>query len=430
VLRALLAKDLRRAWRNPLPWLLNLSLPILITAVIGMVFGGWSGNDNSLGRIKFAVVDQDKSPLADFLRGAANQGKAGQYLEPVFLERDAAEQQLKDEKLSAILVIPPHFASNYLTGRNVQLELVKNPAEQIHPAVLEELLQVVVSALNGLSRNFNSEFPAWREVIEGRGDYHEAARLIEQTGNKLQAARKYLFPPLVGYTNSAAPADAPADAGPKSAASTSGPRERSAPKFNIFAYLLVGLAAMFLLLLASQAMADLHRELWQGTFERYHTLRDRLLPFVAAKALFTVVIVSMGAAIMLAGGQLLFHFRWPRPLQLGLLTLAYVWFATGLMAVTVALMPDERRANALNNVLSMVFSMAGGCMFPPDQLPAAVGKHLAPLLPTYWFAATARELWWSDASWFIPAAKLAALGALGVALAAFLFKRRFEKGLR
>jgi ABC-2 type transport system permease protein len=430
VLRALLAKDLRRAWRNPLPWLLNLALPIVITAVIGMVFGRQTGNDNSLGRIKFAVVDEDKSRLADFLRGAANQGKAGQYLEPVFLERAAAEQQLKDDKLSAILVIPARFASNYLTGRKVQLELVKNPAEQIHPAVLEELLEVVVSALNAIARNLPSEFPAWREVVEGRGDYHEVARLLEQTGNKLQAARQYLFPPLVGYANNAPEAAPAAGAGPTGAASTSGPAAKPAPKFNLFAYLLVGLAGMFLLMISAQAMTDLHAELGKRTFERYHTMHDRLLLFVAGKALFSVVIVSLGAAILLGGGELLFHFRWPRPLQLGLLTLAYVGFATGLMAVTVAVMRDERHANALNNILSMVLGMAGGCMFPPEQLPAAMREHLSPLLPTYWFATAGRQLWWSDASWFLPAAKLAALGALGLGLAAFLFKRRFAKGLR
>jgi len=430
VLRVLLAKDLRRAWRNPLPWLLNLALPILITAVIGMVFGGASGGDNSLGRIRFAVVDEDKSVLADILRGAANQGQAGQFLEPVFRERDAAEQQLKDEKLSAILVIPPRFASSYLTGGNVQLELVKNPAEQIHPAVLEELLEVVVSALNALARNFHSEFPAWREVVEGRGDYHDVARLVEQTGDKLHAARKYLFPPLVTFTNNAGEAGPAADAGPKSPASTSGAAANAAPKFNFFAYLLAGMAGMFLLMLASQGMTDLHRELARRTFERYHTLHDRLLPFVAGKALFTVVIVSIGAAIMLGGGELLFHFRWPRPLELGLLTLAYVCCAAGLMAVTVALMPDESRANALNNILSMVLSMAGGCMFPPEQLPAIMRNYISPLLPTYWYATTARELWWSEASWLTAAAKLAALGALALALAAFLFKRRFAKGAR
>jgi ABC-type multidrug transport system permease subunit len=429
VLRALLAKDLRRAWRNPLPWLLNIALPVLLTAVIGMVFGSQTGKDNSLGRIKFAFVDEDKSALTGFLRGAASQGKAGEYLEPVFLERDAAEQQLKDDKLSAILVVPAYFTSNYLTGQKVRLELIKNPAEQIHPAVLEELLGVVASALNAISRNFASQFPAWRELVEGNGDYHDLARLIEQTGNKFQAARKYLFPPLVGYTNTAPQAVPAAGADPKVAASTSGAEAKPAQQYNLLAFLLVGLSAMFLLLIANQGMADLHREVWKHTFERYNTMHQRLLPFVAGKALFTVVIVSIGAAIMLAGGQWLFHFRWPRPFDLGLLTLAYVFFCSGFMAVTVAITPDEHRANALNSVLSMAFSIAGGCMFPPEHLPAAV-RHLSPLMPTYWFATTARDLWWSDASWVVPAAKLAVLGALCVALAAFLFKRRFEKGLR
>jgi ABC-type multidrug transport system permease subunit len=430
VLRALIEKDLRRAWRNPLPWLLNLALPIFITAVIGIVFGGQSGDDNSIGRIKFAVVDEDKSALADLLRGAASQGKAGKYLDPVFLERSAAEQQLKNDKLSAILVIPPNFTSNYLTGQNVQLELVKNPAEQIHPAILEELLEVVVSALNAVSRNFNSDFPKWREVVEGKGDYHDVARLIDETGSKLHAVRKYLFPPLVSYTNNVEEIRPAAGAGSNHSSSVSGSVTKSTPKFNLFAYLLVGMAGMFLLMLANQGMTDLHRELWKRTFERYNTLHEHILPFVAGKALFTMVIVSIGAGIILAGGELLFHFRWPRPIELGLLTLAYVCFATGLMAVTVAVMPDERRANALNNVLAMIFSMAGGCMFPPDQLPAAMREHLSPLLPTYWYATTARELWWSDASWFIAAVKLALLGALCVGLATFLFKRRFKKGLR
>jgi hypothetical protein len=430
VLRALIAKDLRRVWRNPLPWLLNLALPILIVAIIGIVFGGAGGNDNSLGRIKFALVDEDKSALADFLRGAANQGKAGRYLEPVFLERPAAEEQLKDDKLSAILVIPAGFASNYLTGRNVQLELVKNPAEQIHPAVLEELLEVVVSALNGISRNFNSEFPAWREVLQGNGDYHDAARLIERTGDKLHAARQYLFPPLVSYTNGAGEAAPAAGAGSKSAASTAASKDKAAPKFNLFAYMLPGMAGMFLLMLASQGMTDLHRELSWRTFERYHTLHERLLPFVAGKALFTAVIVSIGAAIILGGGQWLFGFRWPRPLELGLLTLAYVCFATGLMTLSVAFVSDEHRAATLNNVLSMILSMAGGCMFPTEQLPAVMREYFSRLLPTYWFATTARELWWSQAPWFMAAAKLVGLGAALLGLAVFVFKRRFQKGAR
>ena len=38
----LLAKDLRRAWRNPLPWVIFLALPLCVTALIGLAFGGKS----------------------------------------------------------------------------------------------------------------------------------------------------------------------------------------------------------------------------------------------------------------------------------------------------------------------------------------------------------------------------------------------------
>jgi len=89
VLRVLLAKDLRRAWRNPLPWLINLIVPLAMTAMLGLIFGGSSGG-GALGRIRFAVVDEDQSALSRILRGAANQDKAGEHLEPVFMEREAA----------------------------------------------------------------------------------------------------------------------------------------------------------------------------------------------------------------------------------------------------------------------------------------------------------------------------------------------------
>jgi ABC-type polysaccharide/polyol phosphate export permease len=418
MLRALVAKDLRRAWRNPLPWLLNLALPLSITAVIGLVFGGGGGDNSQIGRIKFAVVDEDQSAFSRFLRGGAGQGKAGQYLEPVYLERDAAMRQLNDSKLSAVLVIPAHFTSNYLTGGNVALELVKNPAEQIHPAILEELLGVIVSGLNALSRNVASEFPAWQRVVDGDVDYHEVSRLIEDEGNKLKVLRRYVFPPLVGYTNVVE--KQPSAATPKPAGA----------KFDIFAFMLPGLAAMFLLMLAAQAVNDLHRELALRTFERFNTLREHLLVFVAAKGLYTFVATSIAAAILLCGGAMIFRFSWPRPLEMTFLTLAYVFFATGLMSTIVALMPDERRANAMNSVVSMVLAMAGGAMFPADELPAALQQHLLPLMPTYWYVNTARDLWWGQASWPVATAKLLALGAAGLVAATFLFQRRLSRGER
>jgi len=420
--RALLAKDLRRAWRNPMPWLLNLALPLAITAVVGMVFGGGRGGSNRLGRIKFAVVDQDQGLFTRFLRGASGQEKTAQYFDPVFLEQDEAMRQLNHGDLSAALIIPAHFTSNYLTGGKVEWDLVKNPAEQIHPAVLEELLGVATTGMNAISRNFTSEFPKWRRLADDRADYHEIAQLIDDTGNRVQALKKYLDPPLIGWTNlsgESTPADSAKSDPPK-----------SAPAFNLFGYMLPGMAGLFLLLLANQAMRDLHEELALRTFERYNTIRQGLMPFIGSKALFGFVIVATGAAILLGGGAAMFRIDWPRPAPLAGLTLAYAGFATGLMSIMVALAPDTRRANAFNSIISMVLGMAGGCMFPPDQLPAAMRELVTKHLPTFWYSQGARDLWWSDASWTMAAIKLLAVGALCLGISAWLFRRRFREGIK
>jgi ABC-type multidrug transport system permease subunit len=444
MLRVLLAKDLRRAWRNPLPWLINLIVPLAMTALLGLVFGG-NSDSGALGRIRFAVVDEDKSVLSDFLRGAVNQNKGGEHLEPVFMERADALKLINDNKISAVLIIETNFMRNYLTAREpVSLELIKNPAESIHPAVLEELLGAVVTALNAVSRNFNSEFPEWQAVFEGKEDYHKVSFLIERAGDKLKAAKKFIDPPLVGYEKEGdgEPTNATANAGNSNGSDTNRVAAKTIEKksgespgngrSSTFAYLLLGLSGMFLLFLGQNAMTDLHRELGKRTFERYQTMHQQLWPFIVSKIVFAVVVLLLCSAVMLGGGGLVFQIHWQNPLALFALIVGYNCFIAALFAVLVALVPDERRAGVLNNIAGMALGLVGGCAFPPQQLPAFLREHITPLMPSYWFANTARNLQFSsgEGAWGIALLKLAVCGVVLTALAALLFRQRFKTGLR
>ena len=463
MLRVLLAKDLRRAWRNPLPWLINLIVPLAMTALLGMVFGG--SENGALGRIRFAVVDEDKSVLSDFLRGAVNQNKAGEHLEPVFMERDAALKLVNDNKISAVLIIETNFMRNYLTARApVSLHLIKNPAESIHPAVLEELLGAVVTALNAISRNFNSEFPEWQAVFEGKEDYHKASVLVERAGDKLKAVKKFIKPPLVGYTKeepsdeatndrssrgNEAPSSKSEIGNQKSETSqsllTSAATNHAAAKTtekkdtkskdngrsDTFAYLLLGLSAMFLLFLGQNAMTDLHRELRKRTFERYQTMHQQLWPFIVGKIVFALVMLLFCSAVMLGGGGLVFQIQWQNPLPLLALVFGYACFIAALFAVLVALVPDERRAGVLNNVAGMALGLVGGCAFPAHNLPAFLREHITPLMPSNWFVETARNLQFNNPNaWGLVLLKLAVCSVVLTALAAALFRRKFKTGLR
>ena len=447
-LHVLLAKDLRRAWRNPLPWLINLIVPLVMTALLGLVFGG-NSEGSALGRIHFAVVDEDQSVLSDFLRGAVNQSKAGEHLEPVFLERTNALKLVNENKISAVLIIETNFMRNYLSASTpVSLQLIKNPAESINPAVLEELLGAVVTGLNEISRNFDSEFPEWQAVFEGKEDYHKVSILIDRAGDKLKALKKFVAPPLVSYTkeeggakseiqNSKLKTDQPlaASASTNRVAATGGGKpaatSKNADLHNMFAYLLLGLSGMFLLFLGQNAMTDLHRELRKRTFERYQTMRSQVWPFILGKIIFSVVILLICSAVMLGGGGLVFQIQWQHPAALLALDIGYSLFIAALFAVLVALMPDERRAGVLNNVAGMGLGLVGGCAFPARQLPEFLREHITPLMPSNWFVESARSLQFNGGNVALGLVlfKLTLCAAILTAVAAVLFRQKFKTGL-
>jgi ABC-2 type transport system permease protein len=429
-LRALLAKDLRRAWRNPLPWLIHLIVPLAMTALLGLVFGGKSDH-GALGQIRFAVVDEDRSLLSAVLRGAADQHQDGGHLEPVFLDRAAAMQLVNAGKISAVLIIHTNFMRDYLAARDpVSLELIKNPAESIHPAVVEELLGALATGLNAVSRNFLSDLDLsqWQAVALGRADYSEVAAQANRVGHRLRLAAKIVYPPIIGYeSRSDEGATNPVTSG-AGHATQAGNNDRG----SLFAYLLVGLSGMFLLFLGQNAMTDLHRELRAGTFERYQTLCQPLWPFLLGKMMFAVVVLLLGSAVLLGGGGLVFRIHWQHLLALAALVLGYAGFVAAFFAVLVALVPDERRARVLNNLAGMALGIVGGCTFPPEQLPAFLRDHVTPLMPSHWFVEGARQLQFAGAgaAWGEDLFGLVAGGLVLAALSAVLFRRRFQSGVR
>lgn len=427
MLGPLLAKDLRRARRNPVPYLVQLCVPLVITALLGLVFGGRGGDDGGLGRIKFAIVDEDQSPLTGFLRGGINQGEAAKHLEPVFLPRDEALRQLTNNVLSAALIIPTNFTHDYLVGTNaLALELVKNPAQAFHPAILEELLRVVTTGLDALKRNFHSSLGDWRDVLTGnqQPSLREVSGLLTRTADRLDAVRHRLDPVPVWFDKHEQAAKTPAVPGRTGAGSGRNVLG------DMFAFLLPGLASMFLLFLADVAMRDLRREWERRTFARFCTLPPGPAIFVTSKVVFTMVIVLLGAAILLGGGGLIFGVRWTHPLELALLATAFSFFAGGLLACVAAAGSGTRGGEVFNSLGLMLLGLASGSAFPANSLPDFLRLHVTPWLPPAWFIDAVRGTQFEGDladRWPVASLKLALLGLALTLAAAALFRRRLRR---
>lgn len=424
MLFALLAKDFARARRNPWPWVINMIIPLVVVAIIGLAFGGAANGEKTLGRMRFAVVDEDNTVVSRLLRGTFNQSDLGTSrrsdfpVEPVLMERTPALAELKDNKLSSVIVIPLGFTDDFLDNKPVTLELVKNPAESIKPTLMEEALGALSTALDALGRNFAPELKDLRAALSDNLDRPARNAMMIRWADRFEELAPLVETPLIGYKKPST-----SDSGDSAKGDSGG--------YNIFGYLLFGMAAMFLLFLGSVGMGDLHREIELRTLARFQTLHVSLTSFIASKVAFATMMLLLCAAILFCGGGLVFGVTWHHPLQLAILSSTFAFWTTGLMAVLVAWLPDQRKGEAIRSMACMVLAMAGGCAFPIDQFPPVFHRFVLPVLPTHWFVSTARALeYGGGAPWAMAALKLTIVGAALLTLAAVLFRRHFAKGGR
>ena len=138
MLSLLLQKDFRRVLRNPWPLILNLGLPLAITALFAFAFGG--GKDGpKVARIRIGVLDEDRSFIGSLMQSALNRGEAAKHFEQVNIEsRTNAMRMVQEDRISAAIIIPANFTDNYLQGQtNLSLEIIKNPAQSAYPVIVE-----------------------------------------------------------------------------------------------------------------------------------------------------------------------------------------------------------------------------------------------------------------------------------------------------
>ena len=106
--RALTVKEILRVFREPANLFMLIMLPLVMTLVFGIAFGGIGGG----GDIQYgvAIVDQDASSWSGELVSGLN---SSGVLVPQYFKDDASGQDaLSQGKVSAVLVIPSGFGAS------------------------------------------------------------------------------------------------------------------------------------------------------------------------------------------------------------------------------------------------------------------------------------------------------------------------------
>jgi len=389
----IIKNDIKRRLRAPLATILFMIIPFAMTALIGMIFNPGSGNETKLPPIKVLLVDKDQNLASKFLIGAFDQKQLKEMFQATTVSEAEGEKLMKKGKASAMIIIPERFSEDLADQKPSRLVVVKNPAEEFLPNVVEEFANTMAVGLSGLAQVFADELKIIKMVGNSSLEKLSIAELtpfLEMSRIKIMTVKKFLSPLLVGLkTGSIAKS-------PKGTNVTVQPPKGTnvtvqPAGFNIFAYILPGMLIMFLLFIIEAFMREIQNERADGKIRRMMfsplTTRELVLARIFSGWLLGLLICAL-AMVM---GALIFGIDWGNYLWLFLLVAVACFWCAAFFGMLNAFFKNKNQAGAFASPIILVSAVFGGSMLPLEQIPQGM-RWLAKFTVNNWFITGCRQV--------------------------------------
>ena len=397
---------------DPAGLLLNLSIPLVMAGMMALAFGG-KGDDRA-PVLRLVVVNLDDGPVGRALAGSTQNPEAARRLEIRQAgDRDEGLRRLRQEESAALLIVPRHFSKDLLEGKDVELELLKNPAQSIMPVVAQQGAEVAALYLSVGASLLEGQGQRLEDLFNGKGwdDSVAIAALVTALYERITGIQDLLFPPLIEVESK---------------------KEEATTKkggFDFMSWMYPGMMMMGLLFTGLVQMRDLLRESTAGTLRRQLIAPLGAGRLLVAKILSVAAVVTIALVLLMLVGRWAFGVRWGAPAPLVVTSVLVVLAVTGFAALLFSVVRTERQGDTFGTVLVMLMSLLGGTFFPPQAVPGWM-QGLSRLTVSFWGHEALRGLTSAD-GWDGVRDDLAILAVLGTALTlagVFLLRRRHMRG--
>jgi ABC-2 type transport system permease protein len=362
---SIVRNDLIRRLKSPVGIIFIMLIPIVITLLIGLVFGG--SGDTKLPRIRVLIVDKDEGLVSGFLRQSIQQDRMAEMFDPVVVEEEEGWSLINKGKASALIIIPENFTSRVLDQKPAVIKVVKNPSEDFLPVIVEEVVETFALVLERGVRVMADPISRVRGFFDsGRlptGD--EAVDVLESGRNTVVLVEGYLADSLITLETKVSA------------------EEEKKESFNIFAFLMPGSLMIGILFISEMAMRDILREGQRGTLSRMLSSPLGAGQIVSAKILSAFLITGISMVVLVTLGKFAFNISWGDPLTLTIQTVGICAMSTGIMTFFYGIIRSEKLADAMLSVLIIVLALLGGSMIPYEQMGQGM-RQVAHYSPVFW----------------------------------------------
>ncbi len=333
-------KDIKRRLADPLSLAVFAGIPLLVGTLITVI----GGADDPAFEIEVLVADLDESFVSNLLSNAG-----GDILTTEDVDLDEGRARMNDGEATALLVIPEGFQDALLDERPTRLELITNPAERIHPQIVEEALEILVEAVFYLQQLMGEPIQEIADLDDFPSDTRVAS-LSVQIRERLAAIQDVALPPVMQVDYESRHEEEGASSG-----------------FGLLFF--PGFLLMSVIFVAQIMSEDVWKEKAQGTLRRFISSPRSVAFFLGGKLLAGTALMVFVAALGVGIGVLWFD------LSLAALPLAVLWCAlagTGMytLFLLVQLLASTPRAGSLFTMMVLFpLVMVGGSFFPFELMP-------------------------------------------------------------
>jgi ABC-2 type transport system permease protein len=357
-------KDFLRKWRNPVVIVGFMLMPLVFSFLFGLIFG--RGEEAALPRIPVLAVDKDESFVSRLFLTALSQGELKSLISLKPVEESQGQKMMDKGKASALLIIPEKFGQDIWEGRTAEIRLLKNPAEQYLPQVVEEITDTAALLFSSLLSVFGDELGLIKGYVETKEfTDQEAAFLSQKIKKRIEGVSKYVLPPVISLKQETFRT------------------ERQESPMSVQSYTLPAMALMFLLFVCNVVFEDIIREREMGTLLRMSLSPLRTAEFVWSKIFVSMAIGMLCTATLIILGTIIFGISWGDWLTVFFIILAVNVLVAGFISVFYSFVRTERQAGAVMSSVFIVMSLLGGSMIPVENFPAAV-QRISRLTVNYW----------------------------------------------
>lgn len=385
-------KDIRRRIADPAALLIWIGLPLILGGLLSFISS--IGGDAPL-RARVLLVDQDGTPISGLLPTAARQGSTPIDIEEVTLEE--GRRRIDGGEASALLIVPAGFQNAVIGSGTARLQLVTNPSERVMPAMVRQMVEVLVEAAFYGQRLFSEPIKRIASSQSGPAADADVASIAIAVNQRLTQLQGVLLPPVITFSVRTDTADE--------------------EPLNFGQLFLPGMLFMSFLFIAQGMGADIWEEKREGTLRRLLATPQSAGRLLLGKLLAGIAVALAVALVGLLGAVALFDLSWAR-IPAALLWCGYVCGALLAMLTLLNLFAgSQRSSDMLSGIIVFPLMMIGGSFFPFEAMPAWMASA-GRWTPNGLGVTRLKDLLYGDVS--IGSLALAALGIGIPALLAYL----------